>query len=331
MSPPPITGAQPSPTSHPERGDIPAASGCPPHLRGPPPAPHNTPYIVVPSVPTPPQCYSQRWRLFSWCTPRSGRASRRCGTHGRASWPTSRTSPPLCHPPPSPPPPPLPSTPSFPENLPPCTSRPACPPTPRNSYASPVRGVGRGGLGRILWGSAGSLGLRKGFWGGSAGDLGGSAGSLRQWEGIWGRPGAWEEVLGGSEGSLKLWEGVLGGRRGFLKGLWGPPGRIWGECFEVCQGDLGQGGAGEVWGAQIWQRKLNRTSPAVLDQDGGSPHFGDSPKPLPPPHPETHRTVLNQILRQSTTHLADGPFAVLVDYIRVLDFDVKRKYVDGGV
>ncbi|KAM3656125.1 E3 ubiquitin-protein ligase HUWE1-like [Ammospiza maritima maritima] len=41
---------------------------------------------------------------------------------------------------------------------------------------------------------------------------------------------------------------------------------------------------------------------------------------------ETHRTVLNQILRQSTTHLADGPFAVLVDYIRVLDFDVKRKY-----
>ncbi|KAG9335166.1 hypothetical protein JZ751_005639 [Albula glossodonta] len=42
---------------------------------------------------------------------------------------------------------------------------------------------------------------------------------------------------------------------------------------------------------------------------------------------ETHRTVLNQILRQSTTHLADGPFAVLVDYIRILDFDVKRKYV----
>ncbi|KAJ3586121.1 hypothetical protein NHX12_012522 [Muraenolepis orangiensis] len=41
---------------------------------------------------------------------------------------------------------------------------------------------------------------------------------------------------------------------------------------------------------------------------------------------ETHRTVLNQILRQSTTHLADGPFAVLVDYIRILDFDVKRKF-----
>lgn len=43
------------------------------------------------------------------------------------------------------------------------------------------------------------------------------------------------------------------------------------------------------------------------------------------PFLETHRTVLNQILRQSTTHLADGPFAVLVDYIRILDFDVKRK------
>jgi len=41
---------------------------------------------------------------------------------------------------------------------------------------------------------------------------------------------------------------------------------------------------------------------------------------------ETHRTVLNQILRQSTTHLADGPFAVLVDHTRVLDFDIKRRY-----
>merc|ERR1719336_891941 len=41
---------------------------------------------------------------------------------------------------------------------------------------------------------------------------------------------------------------------------------------------------------------------------------------------ETHRTVLNQILRQSTTHLADGPFNVLVDHTRVLDFDIKRRY-----
>lgn len=36
--------------------------------------------------------------------------------------------------------------------------------------------------------------------------------------------------------------------------------------------------------------------------------------------------VLNQILRQSSTHLADGPFSVLVDYTKVLDFDVKRRY-----
>jgi E3 ubiquitin-protein ligase HUWE1 len=41
---------------------------------------------------------------------------------------------------------------------------------------------------------------------------------------------------------------------------------------------------------------------------------------------ETHRVVLNQILRQSSAHLADGPFAVLVDHTRVLDFDVKRRY-----
>lgn len=41
---------------------------------------------------------------------------------------------------------------------------------------------------------------------------------------------------------------------------------------------------------------------------------------------ETHRTVLNQILRQSNVHLSDGPFAVLVDHTRVLDFDVKRRF-----
>ena len=33
-----------------------------------------------------------------------------------------------------------------------------------------------------------------------------------------------------------------------------------------------------------------------------------------------------QILRQSTVHLADGPFSVLVDHTRVLDFDIKRRY-----
>ncbi|CAH1782935.1 unnamed protein product [Owenia fusiformis] len=41
---------------------------------------------------------------------------------------------------------------------------------------------------------------------------------------------------------------------------------------------------------------------------------------------ETHRTVLNQILRQSTTPLSKGPFSVLVDHTRILDFDVKRRY-----
>jgi len=41
---------------------------------------------------------------------------------------------------------------------------------------------------------------------------------------------------------------------------------------------------------------------------------------------EMHRIVLNQILRQSTTPLSEGPFSVLVDYTKVLDFDVKRRY-----
>ena len=41
---------------------------------------------------------------------------------------------------------------------------------------------------------------------------------------------------------------------------------------------------------------------------------------------EKHRTVLNQILRQSTIPLADGPFAVLVNYTKHLDFDIKRQH-----
>ena len=41
---------------------------------------------------------------------------------------------------------------------------------------------------------------------------------------------------------------------------------------------------------------------------------------------ETHRTVLNQILRQSQLPLSDGPFSVLVDYMKLLDFDVKNRY-----
>ncbi|XP_078001474.1 E3 ubiquitin-protein ligase HUWE1-like [Glandiceps talaboti] len=68
-----------------------------------------------------------------------------------------------------------------------------------------------------------------------------------------------------------------------------------------------------------------------------SPFSRDSSISLIPPHlppdtqkflqfAETHRVVLNQILRQSSTPLGDGPFSVLVDYTRVLDFDVKRRY-----
>ncbi|KAF6040586.1 HUWE1 [Bugula neritina] len=41
---------------------------------------------------------------------------------------------------------------------------------------------------------------------------------------------------------------------------------------------------------------------------------------------ETHKTVLNQILRQSQTPLSDGPFSVLVDHMKLLDFDVKNRY-----
>lgn len=62
-------------------------------------------------------------------------------------------------------------------------------------------------------------------------------------------------------------------------------------------------------------------------------HTGDASKvQIPAEHlkfltfAEKHRTVLNQILRQTTAHLADGPFSVLVDHTRVLDFDVKRRY-----
>ena len=41
---------------------------------------------------------------------------------------------------------------------------------------------------------------------------------------------------------------------------------------------------------------------------------------------ETHRTVLNQILRQTSSTLAEGPFAVLVNHTRLLDFDIKRRH-----
>ena len=41
---------------------------------------------------------------------------------------------------------------------------------------------------------------------------------------------------------------------------------------------------------------------------------------------ETHRSVLNRILRQSSSSLEAGPFAMLASHTRVLDFDVKRHY-----
>lgn len=49
-------------------------------------------------------------------------------------------------------------------------------------------------------------------------------------------------------------------------------------------------------------------------------------KPSPFDVLEKHRTVLNQILRQSTIPLGDGPFAVLVNYTKHLDFDIKRRH-----
>ena len=42
---------------------------------------------------------------------------------------------------------------------------------------------------------------------------------------------------------------------------------------------------------------------------------------------ETRRVVLNQILRQSSAHLANGrTFSVLVDHIRVLDFNEQLRF-----
>ncbi|CAF4142162.1 unnamed protein product [Adineta steineri] len=40
----------------------------------------------------------------------------------------------------------------------------------------------------------------------------------------------------------------------------------------------------------------------------------------------THRMLLNQILRQSTQHLSEGPFQILTHYTFILHFDIKRRY-----
>lgn len=67
--------------------------------------------------------------------------------------------------------------------------------------------------------------------------------------------------------------------------------------------------------------------------EGDSNSSDSTTKPTVPPEQlkflnfaEKHRTVLNQILRQSPANLTDGPFAVLVDHTRILDFDIKRRY-----
>lgn len=158
--------------------------------------------------PTPKQCCSLLWRPSSWCMQRNARASHQCGIHGRASWPTSKTSRHPCRLPPSRLPPLQPLTPSSPASLQPCTSQPACPLTPRSFCASLVSpslawgdrigvlwgsGVVRGGLmssgrGKEAWlgvlggrvsgiGLLGDLGISEGFevpreWGGR-GELGG--------------------------------------------------------------------------------------------------------------------------------------------------------------
>ena len=72
------------------------------------------------------------------------------------------------------------------------------------------------------------------------------------------------------------------------------------------------------------------SSPTVILRTGASNSL--STNELPPDAQKfvefarTHRTVLNQILRQSTQHLSEGPFHILTDYTSILDFDVKRKY-----
>lgn len=82
--------------------------------------------------------------------------------------------------------------------------------------------------------------------------------------------------------------------------------------------------------------RLSPMDTTQSNESSTSQQASSQPAPAPPPlsadqkkflqFAETHRVVLNQILRQSSTHLADGPFAVLVDHTRVLDFDVKRRY-----
>ena len=89
----------------------------------------------------------------------------------------------------------------------------------------------------------------------------------------------------------------------------------------------------------IMDTESNPASPAPVTLEAFSPVPGtpsdsefDPYAHLPPDtvrflkFAEKHRTVLNQILRQSTIPLSEGPFAVLVNQTKVLDFDIKRRY-----
>lgn len=78
---------------------------------------------------------------------------------------------------------------------------------------------------------------------------------------------------------------------------------------------------------------LDHFSPMASTPGPGEGEGGGDPYAHLPPDTakfirfaEKHRTVLNQILRQSTVPLTDGPFAVLVTHTKVLDFDIKRRY-----
>lgn len=96
-----------------------------------------------------------------------------------------------------------------------------------------------------------------------------------------------------------------------------------------------QGGS-ESESSTTSSRKVSKTDEAepqrelVVDLDKSTDGASTKSSVAPEQHflafAEKHRTVLNQILRQSTAHLADGPFAVLVDHTRILDFDIKRRY-----
>ncbi|KAK2707710.1 E3 ubiquitin-protein ligase HUWE1-like [Artemia franciscana] len=88
------------------------------------------------------------------------------------------------------------------------------------------------------------------------------------------------------------------------------------------------------------KNKKEELAPAELQEPPSPLPIGSTDLPTPVPKEanlspevqkflsfaEKHRTVLNQILRQSSCNLTDGPFAVLVDHTRVLDFDVKRRF-----